>query len=124
MRISRVNRRFGGLLAKTRSFGSRVPSWIKPSRVTAYTGAAVGVFQLAFTPIFNGQTYDSWHNRVVSGIGQWKQTGDFSRILGSDPVGNDALTIAALQLKQNAWPAIGTMAGFGVASAIEAFFGL
>jgi hypothetical protein len=100
-----------------------MPSWAKPSRVAAATGVAVGVGTLIFAPLPNG---DNWVRRALTGYTAYKAGGgtDPELLLATDSSGNDITTIAMMQIKQNALPAIGYTAGFGLVAAALKHFGM
>lgn len=118
MRASGVVGRFR---ARTRSAFGGLPRWAKPSTITAATGVASGVAQLVVTPLPNG---DSWMRRVYVGYGTYQASGNPMDIMGWDTEGNNAVTIAVDQLKQNAAPAIGTVVGFGIGAAVLKWIGM
>ena len=98
---------------------------MKPSRITAYTGVTVGLLELVGTNLPDG---DGIVPRLIKGYTEYKQTGNAIALLGPDDptngTGNNVISIAALQLKQNAAPAIGTMVGFGIGAAILKWVGM
>ncbi|MCI4320605.1 MAG: hypothetical protein L3K23_10845 [Thermoplasmata archaeon] len=131
-RVARV-RSMGRRVSRKLSFARRVgrgatrglPSWAKPSRIAAYTGIAVGVTTLVFTPIPNGSGgNDSWLQRVKDGYSVYAESKNPLDLLGWDSVGNNAISIATLQLKQNAVSAVAEIVGFGIGASILAYFGM
>lgn len=117
----RATHGFSAVRARTRSAFAGLPRWAKPSNVTAATGVAVGIGELLFTPLAGG---DSWVNRLKNGYATYQQTKNPMDLLNTDVDGNDASTIAVLQLKQNAGGAVLTIAGFGIGAAILKYFGM
>lgn len=94
--------------------------------VTKGIAPAIGLaalLQLAFTPLSNG---DSWLGRVLSGMAAFKAGGgkDATLLLATDPDGNNAFTIAANQLVQNALPAAVTGLTAGVVYKFGKWLGL
>lgn len=59
--------------------------------------------------------------RLVSGIQQGPQNGNW---LAQDAEGNNLLTIAAIQVKQNIWGAAFTAGSTGIVAAILRKFGM
>lgn len=109
-----------------RAIGGRVggsfPAALKPSRITAYTGVTAGTLELVFTNLPDG---DSWLSRALYMAQEAKDGwphGLHDGVIGTD--GSHVGSVLAAQLKQNALPAIGTMAGFGIVAAIERYFGM
>lgn len=115
------------MLAPLRRIGGRIggafPSWAKPSKITALTGVATGLVELVFTPtVSDGQNY-TWTQFLQKGFADFKVSQNPIDILGWDGQ-NDVFSQLAAQMKQNALPAAGTMAGFGILAAIERYFGM
>lgn len=98
----------------------KVPSWAKPSNFTAGVGVAGGTLQLVATPLDNG---DSWINRTIDGIDGMKAGASLHDAwIGTD--GANPASVAAQQIRQNAVPAIVTVTGFSLASALLKHFGM
>lgn len=107
------------------SLTSGLPAWAKPSRVTAYVGIGSGLLSLLFIPLPASEgSVDSWLVRMRGGYETYQQSKNPFDLLGWDSSGNNAISVAALQVKQNAPGAIVTVAGYGIVASILKHFGM
>lgn len=90
------------------------------SRVAAPAVAVVGVAYLVLAPLANG---DSWERRILNGWSSYKETGRAVDILDQDADGNDAISIAFLQIKGNFWTFLGMEVGAGVIAGVGRWVG-
>ena len=124
-RFRRFRQRVSGgiqtVRTRVRGAFSGLPKWARPSNFTAAAGVGSATLQLAFIPLSDG---DSWLRRLQQGYAAYQSSQNPFDILNMDTDGNNALSIAALQLKQNAAPAVGTLVGFGLGAAVLRYFGM
>lgn len=114
---------------RVRTFGSRIgsafPAGLKPSKATALTALSAGIIELVAIPIPNGTGgYDSWIGRLRSGYEQYQSSKNPFDLIAEDSAGNNALSIAALQLQQNFGSAVWTWVGGGIAAAFLRWTGM
>lgn len=91
----------------------RFGGWIKsiasrPSKPIAAALTIGGLVYLLLNPLSDG---DSWLGRLKSGYAQAQASGNPFDMLAFDDAGNNALSIAGLQIVNNIWGAAGPLAG-------------
>ena len=98
-----------------------MPSWAKPSRVTAGTGVALGLGTLLFKPNSGG----NWMGRLFTGLQNYEQYKTPSSLIGyNEGDGSSIFSEAVGQMSQNAPGAIATIGAYGLVAGILAYFGM